>query len=512
MSKIKRALISVSDKNGIIDFAKDLIELGVEIISTGGTYSVLSKSGLKVKDVSSITGFPEILDGRVKTLHPKVHGGLLGKRNNEEHKKLMKEHDIQNIDLLIVNLYPFEETILNKSNYETCIENIDIGGPTMLRAAAKNHNRVTVVTEPKDYAAIVKEISENNQTSIKTRRKLAIKVFQKISEYDSMIHHYLMSRENVEESTLPSKINITLEKINDLRYGENPHQKANFFGHIDDLLDQIHGKEISYNNILDIDAAVQLMLEFLNEEPTFAILKHNNACGFATRSTLLQAYEDALAGDPVSAFGGVLICNRSIDIATANKINTLFCEVVIAPSFDADALEVLKSKKNRVLLIQKSNVILQNSIRTCLNGYLVQDKDLMTDRKENLTIATTSSPSNKQISDLIFASKICKHIKSNTIVLVKNNQLLASGTGQTSRVDALKQAIEKAKGFGFDLQDCVMASDAFFPFPDCVEIAFNAGVRSVIQPGGSIKDQLSVDFCDANKMSMVFTGIRHFKH
>jgi len=281
---------------------------------------------------------------------------------------------------------------------------------------------------------------------------------------------------------------------------------------LNDLLDQIHGKEVSYNNLLDIDAAVQLMQEFQNEEPTFAILKHNNACGFASRSTLLQAYEDALAGDPVSAFGGVLICNRTIDAATAEKINTLFCEVVIALAYDAAALEILKSKKNRVLLVQKNNELLQNSVRTCLNGYLVQEKDSITDSKEHLTVATTITPSEQQIADLLFASKICKHTKSNTIVLVKNNQLLASGTGQTSRVDALKQAIEKASSFGFDLENCVMASDAFFPFPDCVEIAFNAGVRSVIQPGGSIKDQLSVDFCNSNKMSMVFTGIRHFKH
>ena len=505
--KISSALISVFDKEGLAPIIKKLDAFGVTLYSTGGTEKFIQELGYNVVAVEDITSYPSILGGRVKTLHPKVFGGILNRQQVESDQEELKQYEIPQIDLVIVDLYPFEKTVASGASEQDIIEKIDIGGISLIRASAKNFADVICVSDKNEYNEFLDLLNASEgKSTLSDRKNFAAKAFSISSHYDTAIFNYF----NAESEEVSLKLSIQESKS--LRYGENPHQKGNFFGPIDDLLDQIHGKEISYNNLLDIDAAVQLMLEFLNEEPTFAILKHNNACGFATRSTLLQAYEDALAGDPVSAFGGVLICNRSIDIATANKINTLFCEVVIAPAFDADALEVLKSKKNRVLLIQKSNVILQNSIRTCLNGYLVQDKDLMTDRKENLTIATTSSPSNKQISDLIFASKICKHTKSNTIVLVKNNQLLASGTGQTSRVDALKQAIEKAKGFGFDLQDCVMASDAFFPFPDCVEIAFNAGVRSVIQPGGSIKDQLSVDFCDANKMSMVFTGIRHFKH
>lgn len=505
--KIGSALISVFDKDGLAPIIKKLDALGVTLYSTGGTEKFIQELGYNVVAVEDITSYPSILGGRVKTLHPKVFGGILNRQNVASDQEELKQYEIPQIDLVIVDLYPFEKTVASDASEQDIIEKIDIGGISLIRAAAKNFADVVCVSDKSDYAEFLDLLnSSDGSPSLSDRKSFAAKAFNVSSHYDSAIFNYFNAES--EEASLK----LSIQESKSLRYGENPHQKASFFGPLNDLLDQIHGKEISYNNLLDIDAAVQLMQEFQNEEPTFAILKHNNACGFASRSSLLQAYEDALAGDPVSAFGGVLICNRTIDVATAEKINTLFCEVVIASAYDAAALEILKSKKNRVLLIQKSNELLQNSVRTCLNGYLVQEKDSITDSKEHLTVATTITPSEQQIADLLFASKICKHTKSNTIVLVKNNQLLASGTGQTSRVDALKQAIEKASGFGFDLENCVMASDAFFPFPDCVEIAFNAGVRSVIQPGGSIKDQLSVDFCNANEMSMVFTGIRHFKH
>ena len=505
--KIGSALISVFDKDGLASIIKRLDALGVTLYSTGGTEKFIQELGYNVVAVEDITSYPSILGGRVKTLHPKVFGGILNRQNVASDQEELKQYEIPQIDLVIVDLYPFEKTLASGASEQDIIEKIDIGGISLIRAAAKNFANVICVSDKSDYVEFLDLLNSSEGAPVLSDRKsFAAKAFNVSSHYDSAIFNYF----NAESEEVSLKLSIQESKS--LRYGENPHQKASFFGPLNDLLDQIHGKEISYNNLLDIDAAVQLMQEFQNEEPTFAILKHNNACGFASRSSLLQAYEDALAGDPVSAFGGVLICNKKIDTASAEKINTLFCEVVIAPAYDAAALKILKSKKNRVLLIQKSNKLLQNSVRTCLNGYLVQEKDSITDSKEHLIVATTITPSKQQIADLLFASKICKHTKSNTIVLVKNNQLLASGTGQTSRVDALKQAIEKASGFGFDLENCVMASDAFFPFPDCVEIAFNAGVRSVIQPGGSIKDQLSVDFCNANEMSMVFTGIRHFKH
>ncbi len=505
--KISSALISVFDKDGLTPIIKKLDSLGVTIYSTGGTEKFIQELGYKVVAVEDITSYPSILGGRVKTLHPKVFGGILNRKKVELDQEELKQYEIPQIDLVIVDLYPFEKTVASNASEQDIIEKIDIGGISLIRAAAKNFADVICVSDKNNYNEFLALLNSSRGIStLNDRKSFAAKAFNISSHYDTAIFNYFNTES--EEASLK----LSIQESKSLRYGENPHQKAFFFGPLDDFLDQIHGKEISYNNLLDIDAAVQLMSEFLDEEPTFAILKHNNACGLASRSTLVQAYEDALSGDPVSAFGGVLICNRTINIATAYKINTLFCEVIIAPSFDADALEILKSKKNRILLIQKTSVILQNSIRSCLNGYLVQEKDSITEGLEDLTLATVLTPSDQEIKDLIFASKICKHTKSNTIVLVKNNQLLSSGTGQTSRVDALKQAIEKANGFGFDIQDCSMASDAFFPFPDCVEIAFNAGVRSVIQPGGSIKDQLSLDFCNANKMSMVFTGIRHFKH
>lgn len=505
--KISSALISVFDKEGLAPIIKKLDTLGVTIYSTGGTEKFIKDLGVDVIAVEDITSYPSILGGRVKTLHPKVFGGILNRQNVTSDQEEIAQYEIPQIDLVIVDLYPFEKTVASGAPERDIIEKIDIGGISLIRAAAKNFADVICVSDKNDYQEFLELLnSTDGAPTLADRKSFAAKAFNISSHYDTAIFTYFNSES--EEASLK----LSIQESKSLRYGENPHQKASFFGPLEELLEQVHGKEISYNNLLDIDAAVQLMLEFQNEDPTFAILKHNNACGFATRKTLTQAYDDALAGDPVSAFGGVLICNRTMDKSTADKINTLFCEVVIAPGYDADSLEVLKSKKNRVLLIQKSNIILQDSVRTCLNGYLVQEKDSITDSIDHLTVATKEQPSDEKIADLLFASKICKHTKSNTIVLVKNNQLLASGTGQTSRVDALRQAIEKSKGFGFDLEDCVMASDAFFPFPDCVEIAYNAGVRSVIQPGGSIKDQLSVDFCDANKMSMVFTGIRHFKH
>ncbi len=503
--KITSALISVFDKEGLEPIIKKLNELGVILYSTGGTEKFIRDLGYNVIAVEEITSYPSILGGRVKTLHPKVFGGILNRQHITSDQEELEQYKIPQFDLVIVDLYPFEKTVNSNASEEDIIEKIDIGGISLIRAAAKNFADVICVSDKNDYQIFLDLLTTTDGVStLADRKQFATKAFSISSHYDTAIFNYF----NSDEKTLK----LSVLKSKKLRYGENPHQKGRFFGDLEDLLEQIHGKEISYNNLLDIDAAIHLMQEFYNDDPTFAILKHNNACGFSTRSNLVQAYEDALAGDPVSAFGGVLICNKTIDIVTAEKINTLFCEVLIAPAYSSEALALLKSKKNRILLIQKSNTLPKVSLRSCLNGYLAQDKDLITDSDENLTVATKKRPSKQQVNDLLFASKICKHTKSNTIVLVKNNQLLASGTGQTSRVDALKQALEKAKNFGFNLENAVMASDAFFPFPDCVEIAFNEGVNSVIQPGGSIKDQLSIDFCDANNMSMIFTGIRHFKH
>jgi phosphoribosylaminoimidazolecarboxamide formyltransferase/IMP cyclohydrolase len=402
-------------------------------------------------------------------------------------------------------LYPFEKTVESGADHEAIIEKIDIGGISLIRAAAKNYKDVLCVSSVEDYNELYNIISKNNgNVSYDDRKRFASKAFNVSSHYDSAIFNYFNNDQIVLKLSEPNG------KV--LRYGENPHQNGFFFGKFNDIFEKLNGKELSYNNLLDVDAAVNLMTEFLNEPPTFAVLKHNNACGLAQRTTLEQAYKDALAGDPVSAFGGVLICNTEIDLATALEIHKLFCEVVIAPNFCSEALEILTAKKNRILLKQKQIELPKRLIRSCLNGYLVQDKDSVTDSANLLEKATELSPTNNEITDLIFASKICKHTKSNTIVLTKNKQLCASGTGQTSRVDALNQAINKAKSFGFDLKGAVMASDAFFPFPDCVEIADNAGVKAVIQPGGSIKDQLSIDYCNQNNIAMVFTNTRHFKH
>ncbi len=502
---IKSALISVFHKDGLAPIVKKLNELGVTLYSTGGTEKFIRDLGINVVPVEDVTSYPSILGGRVKTLHPKVFGGILNRQDHEGDISEMEQYEIPQLDLVIVDLYPFEKTVASGASQQDIIEKIDIGGISLIRAAAKNFKDTVIVSSMEQYDEFLSLISEKNgATSIVERKQFAAKAFNISSHYDTAIFNYF------NEDEIVYKASETKSKV--LRYGENPHQKGYFFGDLDAMFDKLHGKELSYNNLLDIDAAVNLMSEFKNEAPTFAILKHNNACGFAQRNSIYQAYVDALAGDPVSAFGGILISNTEIDKATAEEIHKLFCEVVIAPSFEDDALTILKGKKNRVLLIQKEVALPNEIVRTALNGLLVQDKDTKTDAQSDLTYATTLNPSDSEIEDLLFASKICKHTKSNTIVLTKNKQLLASGTGQTSRVDALRQAIEKATNFNFDLSGAVMASDAFFPFPDCVEIADKAGIKSVIQPGGSIKDQLSIDYCNENELSMVFTGTRHFKH
>lgn len=504
---IKSALISVFHKDGLEPIVKKLNDLGVTIYSTGGTEKFIKDLGIQVVPVEDVTSYPSILGGRVKTLHPKVFGGILNRQDHEGDVAEMQEYNIPQIDLVIVDLYPFEKTVASGAPEQDIIEKIDIGGISLIRAAAKNFKDTVIVSSMEQYDEFLNLITENSgETSIADRKKFAAKAFNISSHYDTAIFNYF----NADHEEASLKISETNGKT--LRYGENPHQKGFFFGDLDAMFDKLHGKELSYNNLLDVDAAVNLMNEFKGEDPTFAILKHNNACGFAQRETIYQAYTDALAGDPVSAFGGILISNTNIDKATAEEIHKLFCEVVIAPSFDNDALEILKGKKNRVLLVQKEVELPKTTVRTCLNGALVQDKDFITDKLEDLSYPTNNKPNNNELDDLLFASKLCKNTKSNTIILVKNKQLLAGGTGQTSRVDALKQAIEKANSFNFDLNGAVMASDAFFPFPDCVEIAHNAGIKSVIQPGGSIKDQLSIDFCNNNDVSMVFTGTRHFKH
>ncbi len=504
---ISSALISVFSKDGLEPIVKKLNEQGVTIYSTGGTQKFINDLGIDVVPVEDITDYPSILGGRVKTLHPKIFGGILNRQDNPSDVEEMNSFNIPQIDLVIVDLYPFEKTVASGASHQDIIEKIDIGGISLIRAAAKNFKDVLCVSSVDDYAELLDLISKDNGSiSYEDRQRFATKSFNISSHYDSAIFNYL--KQNNEEVVLK----LSEQNGKTLRYGENPHQQGFFFGNFDEMFDKLHGKELSYNNLLDVDAAVNLMNEFLNEAPTFAILKHNNACGLAQRDTLHQAYVDALAGDPVSAFGGVLICNTEIDLATAEEIHKLFCEVVIAPSFSVEALELLKRKKNRILLIQKLTELPKNSVRTCLNGYLVQDKDNITDSEEILETTTKISPKQEEIEDLLFASKLCKHTKSNTIVLAKNKQLCASGTGQTSRVDALNQAIHKANSFNFDLNGAVMASDAFFPFPDCVEIAHHAGITAVIQPGGSIKDQLSIDYCNENKVAMVFTKTRHFKH
>lgn len=502
---IKSALVSVYYKDNLEPIIKKLHSLNVKLYSTGGTLSFIEKLNIPVTAVDSVTTYPEIFGGRVKTLHPAIFGGILNRRENESDKKEKAQHNIPDIDLVIVDLYPFEETVAAKASEEDTIEKIDIGGISLIRAAAKNFNDVVIVSSRNDYFELLNLLeTKNGKSDLADRKKFAAKAFATSSHYDSAIFNYFNQTENITE------FKQSIQKGQTLRYGENPHQKGVFYGDLDAMFTKLNGKELSYNNLLDVDAAVNLIADFA--EPTFAILKHNNACGVASRDNIHQAYADALAADPVSAFGGILIANRTIDMATATEVNKLFCEVVIAPAYNDDALALLKSKPNRIILIQNNVELGNTSFRNLLNGVIVQDKDLKTETENDLKVVTEKAPTASEIKDLLFANKLVKHTKSNTIVFAKNGQLLASGTGQTSRVDALKQAIVKAESFGFDLHGAVMASDAFFPFPDCVEIADKAGITSVIQPGGSIKDKESIDYCNAHGMSMVNTGVRHFKH
>ncbi len=502
---IQTALISVFDKTGLEPIVKQLHEQNVTLYSTGGTEDFIKKLGIPVVPVEDVTSYPSILGGRVKTLHPKIFGGILNRQDNPDDVAQMEEYNIPQLDLVIVDLYPFEKTVASGASEADIIEKIDIGGISLIRAAAKNFKDTVIVASVKEYAYLLDLIvTQQGATTLEQRRLLATKAFHVSSHYDTAIFNYF----NQEETYFKTSI----EEGQVLRYGENPHQKGYFFGEFNQMFDKLHGKELSYNNLLDVDAAVNLIAEFKENAPTFAILKHNNACGLATRNSMKEAYLAALACDPTSAFGGVLIANGAIDLATAQEINSLFCEVVIAPSFEESAVILLMEKKNRILLVQHEVALPNRQVRTCLNGLLVQDRNAITDAESDLKVVTESSPTSQEIDDLLFASKICKNTKSNTIVFAKNSTLVASGTGQTSRVDALKQAIEKANTFGFDLNGAVMASDAFFPFPDCVEIADHAGITAVIQPGGSIKDALSIDYCNENKVAMVFTGTRHFKH
>ena len=502
--KIKTALVSVYHKEGLNEIITKLHEEGVEFLSTGGTRQFIESLGYPCKAVEDLTTYPSILGGRVKTLHPKIFGGILCRRALEQDRQQIEKYEIPEIDLVIVDLYPFEATVASGAPEADIIEKIDIGGISLIRAAAKNYNDVVIVASQAQYQPLRDILMERGaNTTLEERRWFAKEAFGVSSHYDSAIFNYFDGGEG-------TAFRCSANHPTALRYGENPHQKGYFYGQLDQMFDQIHGKEISYNNLLDINAAVDLIDEF--QETTFAILKHNNACGLASRPTVLQAWKDALAGDPVSAFGGVLITNAVVDRETAEEINKIFFEVIIAPDYDVDALEVLGEKKNRIILVRKPVELPKKQFRSLLNGVLAQDRDLKVETPADLKTVTNQAPTPEEVDDLLFANKIVKNSKSNAIVLAKGKQLLASGVGQTSRVDALKQAIEKAKSFGFDLHGAVMASDAFFPFPDCVEIAGNEGVTAVIQPGGSIKDQLSFDYCNQHGIAMVTTGFRHFKH
>lgn len=506
--KIENALISVFDKQQIDLVVKELNELGVTIYATGGTYTFIERLGVEVEKVDALTDYPAILGGRVKTLHPKIFGGILNRRENENDQEQLAEYAIPKIDLVIVDLYPFEDTVASGVAHRDVIEKIDIGGVSLIRAAAKNYEDVVVIPSKKHYGNLLTVLAEQEgKTNLAERKQLAAAAFAITAHYDRAILGYFnpLSANGLDD--------LNTADPHPLRYGENPHQKGALYGNLDQLLDQLGGKPLSYNNLLDIDAAIHLMVDFRQAAPTFAILKHTNVCGCATRSTIREAYVAALQGDPVSAFGGILIANRPIDLETANEIAALFFEVIIAPSYAPSALELLKQKKNRIVLLQKPVTLPQKHYRTILNGLLLeQEKDNRIETANDLDIKTKTVPSEREVEDLIMANKLVKHTKSNAIALVKRQQLLASGTGQTSRVDALKQAIHKAQAFAFDLEGAVMASDAFFPFPDCVEIAHRAGITAVVQPGGSVKDDLSIRYCDVNGLSMGFTGNRHFRH
>ena len=504
--RIGSALISVYHKEGLEPIVRELGRLGVHIFSTGGTQAFIEGLGVPVTAVEDLTTYPSILSGRVKTLHPKVFGGILGRRGLDSDVAQLEEFEIPPIDLVIVDLYPFEATVASGGTEDEVIEKIDIGGISLIRAAAKNHRDVVIVPAQAQYAELLRLLQEQDgSTTLVQRKRFATAAFGVSSHYDSAIHGWFAGSEgDLRLSAGPTTV---------LRYGENPHQQAAFYGDLDGLFEQLHGKALSYNNLLDLDAGLELIddLSSLNGVP-FAILKHNNACGASVRPTLKEAWDAALAGDPVSAFGGVLVTTASIDKATAEAIDAIFFEIIVAPSYDADALEVLMRKKNRIILRRKSTERPTRKVRTALNGVLAQDADTALEEAGAMKAATKVAPLEVQLSDLVFANILVKHTKSNAIVLAKGHQLLASGTGQTSRVDALEQAIAKARKFDFDLQGAVMASDAFFPFPDCVEIAHQAGITAVVQPGGSIRDQESIDYCDAHGMAMCITGNRHFKH
>lgn len=501
--KIESALISVFYKDGLDKIVKLLHENDVKIYSTGGTQSFIEEMGIPVIAVEDLTSYPSIFGGRVKTLHPKVFGGILHRRDNEDDVKTAAELEIPAIDLVIVDLYPFEETVASGASEDDIIEKIDIGGIALIRGAAKNFQDVLIVSSRTQYDDVFEILSAKNcGTDFEDRKRYAKLAFGTSSHYDSAIHAYFAG---IEDGG-----NFRASQQTSLRYGENPHQSANFYGNLDEMFTQLHGKELSYNNLMDVDACVRLIEEF--DDLTYVIVKHNNACGVATAATSHQAYLNALSCDPISAFGGVIITNGNVDLATAEELHKLFFEILIAPSYDTEALEILKKKKDRRLLIRKEVKTSKKQFRTLLNGVLEQDKDLSTEKTADFKVVTNTVPTDDQNKALEFALKICKHLKSNNVVLAKDGQLLASGVGQTSRVDALKQAIDKAKEFGFDLKGSVMASEAFFPFPDCVEIAGNVGVTAVVQPGGSIKDQLSIDYCNENGIAMVMTGVRHFLH
>ncbi len=505
--KIKSALVSVFYKDNLEPIIKLLKAHGVEIYSTGGTQKFIEDQGAEVIPVEDLTSYPSIFGGRVKTLHPKVFGGILHRRDNEGDLGQAKEFEIPSIDLVIVDLYPFEETVASGAAEQDIIEKIDIGGISLIRAAAKNYKDVLIVSSREQYGTLEQLLEEKNgSTELSDRRKFAAEAFDISSHYDSAIFNYFNQKEDLD------KFKVSERTGKQLRYGENPHQEGHFYGPLTDLFDQLNGKELSYNNLVDIDAAVCLIEEFNDNENAFAILKHTNACGMAVGSDTKDAYLRAFAADTVSAFGGVLVTNQTVDLAAAEELHKLFFEVLIAPSFTDEALQLLKGKKNRILLVKKQNLTAQKQYKSLLNGVIVQDRDLVTDQAANFKTVTKKEVTDSEKEALEFASKICKHTKSNTIILAKDGQLLASGVGQTSRVDALRQAIEKAKAFNFKLNGAVMASDAFFPFPDCVEIANGEGITAVIQPGGSIKDELSINYCDENNMAMVFTGTRHFKH
>ena len=497
-SPIQSALISVFYKDGLDKIVQALHEKNVTLYSTGGTRKFIEDMGIPCVAVEDITGYPSILGGRVKTLHPKVFGGILARRELDQDMQEVAQYEIPLYDLVMVDLYPFAETVAAGGSEVDIIEKIDIGGVSLIRAGAKNHAHTTIIAHKNEYNAFLEAFTAGNGSlSLAQRKAFAGKAFAVTAEYDGLIANWFAGN-----------------KTYTLRYGENPHQKGYFNGNLEAMFTKHQGKELSYNNLLDVDSAVCLLNEFdTHAGATFIIIKHNNACGVATRETVLDAWKTALSCDPVSAFGGILATNTTIDLATATEINQLFFEVLIAPAYDADALELLKGKNNRIVLETTGNIALNpNMVRTALNGQLIQDRDSLTETQLNMTAVTETLPTESQLHDLEFAVKLVKQTKSNTIVLVKNQQLLASGTGQTSRVDALQQAIEKANRFGFELEGAVMASDAFFPFPDCVEIADKSGINAVVQPGGSIKDQLSIDYCNANGMTMLTTGVRHFKH